>query len=107
MSSYTPDSWAIVKIIPTAGEEFYKVLASWYGGYADADSWRLSSGIESMSENGDIITMPQSSGSVYVLHKSAEHMSGLMSSIFKSLSEPNEKYKVELVTLEEVKAALC
>ena len=46
MSTYTPDLWVILEFKEKDSEEVNrKVLASWYGGYAGSDSWKLSSGI--------------------------------------------------------------
>ena len=42
MSEYIPDKWVVVKI---GDANVYKVFASWYGGYAGSDSWKLNSGI--------------------------------------------------------------
>ena len=49
--SYRPDYWKIVKIYPKDSEEpFYKVFASWVGGFANGDQWRLNSGITKVKE---------------------------------------------------------
>ena len=83
MTTYTPDSWVPVLINSEKHGKIYKVLAGWYGGFAGADTWKLSSGIESISvsEDGTVITMPQSSGSTYVVGRET-HMSSLMHSVF-------------------------
>jgi hypothetical protein len=44
MSEYTPDRWCVIRI-PDPKETLYKVFASWGGGYAGSDSWKLNSGI--------------------------------------------------------------
>lgn len=105
--TYEPDSWAIVLIESEEHGKVYKVLASWYGGFTQGDSWKLSSGIESVSFKGDHYTMPQSSGSVYILHKNNEHISGIMGSVFSSFAAGAEegKYTIKLIELEELLAA--
>jgi hypothetical protein len=45
MSTYTPDRWAVLKITSVEHGVVYKVLGTWYGGYAGSDSWKLNSGI--------------------------------------------------------------
>jgi hypothetical protein len=60
---------------------------------------------DDVSINGDIITLPQSSGSTYVLHRGAEHMSGIMGGVYHSISEDAKDvpgFSVELITLEQL-----
>lgn len=69
MSTYHPDKWVMLKITSPKFGICYKVLASWYGGFAGSDSWKLSSGTKSASI-ADIgqagwINFPQESGSEY------------------------------------------
>jgi len=61
--SYSPDSWCIVKINGT--DPHYRVFGSWSGGYLDGDSWRLNSGIKSVSEDDEYYYFYGSTGSVY------------------------------------------
>lgn len=83
MSTYTPDCWVLVKIYSEDFPEGVpKVLAGWYGGYLGSDSWKLSSGVESVIDKGDFYEFLNSSGSVYLCHKEAQRMSGYMSTIF-------------------------
>jgi len=44
MSDYYPDRWILLK----TGDEF-KIFGSWCGGYTTGDSWRMNSGIKSVS----------------------------------------------------------
>jgi hypothetical protein len=91
MNTYHPDSWKIVVIDSAKHGKVYKVLASWYGGFVQGDSWKLSSGIESVSYENGIYTMPQSSGSVYMLHENCEHISGIMGGVFSSFAKQAEE----------------
>ena len=84
MSTYTPDCWELLRITTTNGKVIYKVIAGWYGGFSGSNSWKISSGIESVIEHEHYFEMPQSSGSVYNCGKSTRRMSGLMSSIYAS-----------------------
>ena len=84
MSIYTPDSWKIVLIETPSNGKVYKVLASWYGGFAGSSSWKLSSGITSIKHEEATLIAPQSSGSTYILHKNAEHISSMIGSLFSS-----------------------
>lgn len=70
MNEYTPDYWKVVKITSTDGKVLHKVFATWVGGYTDGDSWRMNSGIEKVTEDGDHLLFEGYSGSVYrVLNK--------------------------------------
>jgi hypothetical protein len=64
MSEYTPDRWCVVRI-PGEREIIYKVFASWSGGYAGSDSWKLNSGITRATLVDDTWDFEGSSGSVY------------------------------------------
>jgi hypothetical protein len=68
MSEYTPDRWQVVKIAHDKASH-YRVFASWYGGWAGSDSWKLNSGITKVTFDGDFYHFEGSSGSVYVCHK--------------------------------------
>ena len=102
MSQYTPDKWVILKFKREDGT-FYKVLGSWYGGYLNGDSWRLSSGLERIEEDGDTLLMHNFSGSVYKVHKNANGMSMLAAGVFENAKEEGAKNNVEIsiITLEE------
>ncbi len=87
MSTYTPDSWVIVKIQYEKYETIYKVLAGWSGSYLYGASWKLSSGIVTFEDKGEHYESLQDSGSTYVLYKSSERMSAIMASTFASFAE--------------------
>jgi len=67
MRQYTPDQWELVKISGT--DPHYRVFGSWGGGYLDGDSWRLNSGITSVTEDDNYYYFSGSTGSVYQCHK--------------------------------------
>jgi len=63
---YRPDLWVVVKFNEgTDNKVYYKVLASWRGGYLDSDAWRMNSGITKAEEEGDYILFYDGSDSVY------------------------------------------
>ena len=64
MSEYTPDRWCVIRI-PSPKEIIYKVFASWSGGYAGSDSWKLNSGITQATLVDGAWEFEGSSGSVY------------------------------------------
>lgn len=103
---YSPDSWTIVRIKFDAGTIF-KVLCSWYGGYARADYWKLSSGCESIEEIDGGYRIQQSSGSVYMLY-GTPRMSSLMYSVFSNFESDAKdgKFIIEQSSIEELKKFL-
>jgi hypothetical protein len=64
MSEYMPDRWCVIRI-PDPKETIYKVFASWSGGYAGSDSWKLNSGITQAVLVDGAWEFEGSSGSVY------------------------------------------
>jgi hypothetical protein len=88
MSRHNPDRWVIVG----DGENF-KVLGGWSGGYLDGDSWRLSSGLERIEEDGDYYLMHNYSGSVYKCHKEGEGMIMIMSGPMSQLEASSDKVR--------------
>lgn len=71
MSNYIPDRWVVVKIsgYKDSSTPVYKVFASWYGGWAGSDSWKLNSGITKVSVEDFVYSFEGSSGSVYECHQ--------------------------------------
>jgi hypothetical protein len=86
MSRYTPDLWEIVRL-SINDEQINKILASWYGGFAGSDEWRLSSGIVEVVENDSHYQIHNESGSVYLCPKGAKGMSIYTSRVFNQLQE--------------------
>lgn len=85
MRTYNPDLWTLLKISGPEGKPIFKILGSWYGGFAGSNSWRLSSGCLTPTVTGGTIVWPQSSGSVYEVHLSNVGMSGYTQSVLSSL----------------------
>lgn len=77
MSQYEPDVWVVVEIDGNKVENrYYRVLAGWYGGFANGDSWKMSSGITKIVEQDTYWEIHNTSGSVYQCHKNNEGFSG-------------------------------
>lgn len=93
MAVYTPDCWAVLEISDENGFSHYRILCSFYGGYLGSDSWKISSGFDCLSEiseTTDYYSIPQSSGSLYKLHKGGDRFSGVMLAILESLNKSVE-----------------
>lgn len=100
MSEYNPDVWVMLKF--THGEQTtYKVLAGWYGGYLNGDSWKLNSGVTAVEVDADgYLCFSGYSGSVYRCHPNCYRMSGMTSSIYESFVkkvETGEGVNMELM----------
>jgi len=105
MTTYIPDTWAVVKI-RLAGSNtapYYKILAGWRGGYATGDSWKLSSGCEGITKDEFGWHIPQSSGSLYSCREFSEGLSAYTESVFKDIFDKLTKDDVfEIVSVEEL-----
>jgi hypothetical protein len=64
----TPDYWVILKLT-VEDKTYYKVFASFVGGYLDGDRWRMNSGVVSVTESDDSYSFAGASGSVYSCRK--------------------------------------
>lgn len=100
---YKPDRWIVVKV-KTKTETFYKIFATWFGGYLTGSSWKMNSGIEYYTESKDYYYFHGSSGSVYICNKNQEGFSGYGAGIFNQLQEsvrPNTLKKITMKTYRE------
>ena len=76
MNTHTPDTWSILLFnSPTYGK-IHKVFGAWYGGFTQGESWKLSSGMKDLVDEGDFYSSVQESGSIYQLYKNSEKLSG-------------------------------
>jgi hypothetical protein len=98
MSDYTPDRWTVIRI-HTSGEVIYKVFASWSGGYAGSDSWKLNSGITRATLVKDRWEFDGSSGSVYSCHKDAYGTNGYGGVVLSNLINNAEKQGIQIDVL--------
>jgi len=88
MSIYTPDLWVIVEIRNHETDEVVqKVFASWYGGYAGSDSWKLSSGVTEIIEHENHYEIHNHSGSIYNCGKNNQGMSGYAGGVLEGMKE--------------------
>ena len=75
MNTYTPDTWSILLFDSPAYGKIHKVFGGWYGGFTQGDSWKLSSGMKDLVDEGDFYSSLQESGSIYQLYKNSEKLS--------------------------------
>jgi hypothetical protein len=102
MSKYHPDAWVIIKITSDSGT-FYKVLAGWYGGYANGDSWKINSGITKVDKVDGVYQFSGYSGSSYFCHEDIERLTGLTAGVLASYQKDVEgTATIEVVPVSEV-----
>ena len=104
MSDYNPDNWVVVKITQRNADQSkytrYKVLGGWSGGYIEGDSWRMNSGITSVTIDESTFAFHGSSGSTYYCSKDMYGLRMNTSGIFdrlKEYAEDNEAFTFELM----------
>jgi len=98
-----PDKWVVIKISSEDNPTIYRVLASWYGGYLDGDSWKMNSGIVKVEEDTHNYIFIGHSGSCYVCHKSSNcyGTSGYSGGILDSFIRDISKVSGEIEVMEE------
>lgn len=70
--SEAPHAWVIIKMTSVGDDQdntYYKVFASWAGGYLDGDRWKMNSGISRVEEDEEYYYFYGMSGSCYACHK--------------------------------------
>jgi len=88
-NEYSPDGWVLIKVI--GSDPHYKVFGSWRGGFADGDSWRMNSGVTSVTEEKDHFIFSSFSGSQYVCHKETYGLLGsYCSSVLKNFCNSSD-----------------
>lgn len=102
MTEYNPDKWVIIEI-KTQKETLYKVLASWYGGYLNGDSWKVSSQIQDVKNIKNGYAFHNASGSVYKCHKDGYGMNMYTASVYSGFEKQNtDEIQISLVAEEDV-----
>lgn len=99
MTTYNPDKWVMLKF-NYDGTIIYKILASWYGGFARGDSWKLNSGITKIEEDGQLYRFHGSSGSVYQCHKATYGMNAYTHGVFASFEKQVADANDPTITME-------
>lgn len=100
---YTPDMWAVLKItIPHNDKPFYKVFATWYGGYTQGDMWKLNSGITAVKLEDNCLIFDGYSGSCYSCVIGSYGTSGYSQNVLNSIIHESGEFgaKIELMPHE-------
>ena len=102
MTTYNPDAWIMVKLIPTDESKppHYRIFATWRGSYLTGDSWKMNSGVTDVKDKGDTYEFHGSSGSIYECHKKLYGMSAYSSSVLARMTRDS----AEDVSIEQLDA---
>ena len=99
--TYNPDKWVVVKITDKENKTHYRVFASWYGGYLGSDSWKMNSGINGVSLDGDVYSFYGSSGSEYKCHKKVYGVSGYGAGQLNRMMRDSKEIGATIETMPE------
>ena len=110
MTIYNPDVWVVIKIYNTLVDKptvIYKILAGWYGGFANPDRWKLNSGIVKIVEDRLYIVHGYS-GSIYRCPKNCERTNMLTQSRFESFKRnaSSKGFEFTMVSMDSIKEEL-
>jgi hypothetical protein len=105
MNTYNPDVWVIIELSGSkVKNRYHRILAGWYGGFADADTWRMSSGITKIIDGTTYWEIRNDSGSAYYCSKQFEKTSMLTESMYEYYSKQNtEELKITMVPFKSIK----
>ncbi len=102
----TPDLWMIYSIYTPEHGRIDKVVASWFGGFARGQSWRMSSGITKIVDQEGYYEIHNASGSIYKCYKESEGASsytyGIMDTYTDALAEMSPDSYMKRITINEV-----
>lgn len=90
---YNPDKWMVLEINHN-DEKFYRVFASWAGSYLEGQSWRMSTRVCSITEEGDYLLFRNESGSVYKCHKEMYGACGYSASALAHMIDQAEGHTI-------------
>ena len=98
--SETPDKWVVIGL-KKSDTVYYKVFASWAGGYLDGDRWKMNSGISGIEEDEENFYFKGESGSCYKCHKKGYGVSTSYSqSLLDRMLKESESVGVETWMME-------
>ena len=106
MSDYYPDRWAIVHITSPDNPPIDKVVGSWYGNFTGGDEWRMNSGIEKVTEEGDCYLVNGYSGSVYHCRKGCQGMSAYTEMVMNNMATQLEEGGLGMMRVIDIKEIL-
>ncbi len=102
-----PDRWEVLEFhSPSTGDSIRKVFSGWYGGYTEADHWKINSGIIKTEDMGEFLDFESYSGSLYRCYRSRKGMTALMHGILThwktQIAKGELDVQVRILDLEEI-----
>jgi hypothetical protein len=104
MSQYSPDKWEIIKI-KNGTTIVHKILGNWSGSYLEGRSWRISSGVIGVREEGNFYLFENYSGSIYKCHKSMKTLGLMTADIYNKIQEETKELpeaNVEIISVDQL-----
>lgn len=95
-----PDYWVILKFT-RKDEVYYKVFASFVGGYLDGDSWKMNSGIVKVDEDDTSFTFTGFSGSLYKCMKGCYKTSSYTQQVLEGIIKSSYKVNATIEIMNE------
>lgn len=104
MNVHRPNKWVILDM-SFHGDQMYRILGGWSGGYLDGDSWRLGSPVvdfrvEADDRDDEFIIFTGESGSEYVCYRTGEGFNMITSTMYSSFQEL-EGLTLEVISFDE------
>jgi hypothetical protein len=102
MSNVYPENWVVLKMTNLkTNETFYKVFASWVGGYLDGNRWKINSGITKVETDELNYIFHGLSGSSYICGKNnygvnSSYSQSVLNSIIENAFVGDSKVEVIL-----------
>ena len=102
-NNYYPDTWVILELTnKITQEKHHRILAGWYGGYAQGDSWQINSGITKIKKYKNYFEVYGFSGSIYKCHKQSEKLSNYTASVYTSLTEATQDLDIQITPIKNI-----
>jgi len=106
MAQYNPDHWRILKVKLGGNDLYYRIISTWHGSYLSGESWKISSPIVDVKDEGDRYLTTTHTGSVYELMKNCENENSYLSNTFeyyrnRCIEEYPEDPVFEKISMEE------
>ena len=99
--NYHPNKWVVVKLTPQNEPVYYRVFATWYGGYLHGDSWQMNSGIVSVKHENGFYKFKGASGSRYDCPEESYGTSAWSSMVLSDLINNAKKIDIVMEVMPE------
>jgi hypothetical protein len=106
MAQYNPDHWRILKVKLDGNDLYYRIISTWHGSYLSGESWKISSPIVDVKDEGNRYLTTTHTGSVYELMKYSESENSYLENTYNyymnlCIKEYPENPVFEKISMEE------